>query len=211
MSEATSGEYDEQYPYQSNVLEILESVGAFRDGHFVYTSGLHGEKYILKDALYVDPEKTALVCSYLVAEFVEDGIEVVIGPAMGGIILSQYTALHLSQSLQTPIYSVFAEKVGPNKELALTRGYDQHISGRRILVVEDNLTTVGSVSKVVDLVRSAGGYVVCVGAICNRGGVQITDIGNPDKFISLANIPMESWTPDDCPLCRSGRPITSHK
>jgi orotate phosphoribosyltransferase len=88
------------------------------------------------------------------------------------------------------------------------RGYDALVAGRRVLVVEDILTTGGSARTVVQAVEKAGGTVVGVAALCNRGGVTADLLGSPQLY-SLASVPLESWSAEECPLCASGVPVNT--
>jgi orotate phosphoribosyltransferase len=196
------------------VLEILEEVDAIQHGHFEYTSGNHGEAYVNKDALYPYPHLLSEVCGYMAMPFKDDDIEVVVGPAMGGILLANNTAQHLNmwQPEGRVVHAIYAEKalVSGTSGFAFTRGYQNFVQGKRVLVVEDNLTTGDSVSKVVNIARAAGGYVVGVSAMCNRGNVKADQVGSPDKFISLLALQMNSYNPNDCHLCKSGIPMNTN-
>lgn len=215
---------------EDQVLEILQKVGAFRSGHFVLTSGLHSDSYILKDALYAYPSETSEICREMAERFKDDGVEAVIGPAIGAAILSQWVAYHLGELDGREVYSVFAEKV-PIKEskeekglprlmerlrlrfagttgFIIKRGYDKIISGKRTLVVEDLTTTGGSIRKVVEAARRAGANVVGAIVICNRGEVTKEMTGNPTKFISLIDLAQEQWPPEECELCKRKIPVS---
>src|SRR5690606_11938043 len=116
---------------------VLAEVGAMvDDSHIVYTSGKHGRAYVNKDALYPHTDRTAELCG-LMADLVRDaGGEVVCAPALGGIVLSQWLGHHLG------LPAVYAEKTDGG--LALRRGYDGIVAGKRVIVVEDVLNTGGS-------------------------------------------------------------------
>ena len=205
----------EEDMYGPRVLEILEEVDAIQYGHFEYTSGKHGEAYINKDALYPYPHLLYEVCGYMAAPFRDDDIEVVVGPAMGGILLANNTAQHLNlwQPKGLVVHAVYAEKkptYGGKPDFAFTRGYENFVRGRRVLVVEDNLTTGGSILKAVELARMAGGFVVGVVAMCNRGNVQADQVGKPDKFISLLNLQMNAYDQNECHLCKAGVPMNEN-
>jgi len=190
------------------LLRDLADIGAIlEDDHFVYTSGRHGQAYVDKDRIYTHPLLANQVTLEMASYFVQDGIEAVVGPEKGGIILSQLVAHHLSND-QTghEALAFYAEK--EDGGFVLKRGgAAERINGLRVLVVEDNLTTGGSVKKVVDLVRTLGGNVIGVCAIVNRGDVKADDIGNPPKFVALVKVSMESWAANECPLCAQGTPV----
>lgn len=197
---------------QKNVLATLERYGAvITDSHIVYTSGKHGSAYINKDAVYPYPHIISHLCE-LIAEYFASyhvEVEIVVAPAVGGVILSNRIAEHLYSLTNFRVLGVYAEKSEDNETFIIKRGYDKLIPGRRVLVVEDVLTTGGSVKKVVEAVRNLGGEVVGVGAICNRGGVKPEDIGNVPKLFSLVNVNLDAWDEAECPLCKQGVPINT--
>lgn len=206
----------------SDVVALLNNAGAIlTGGHFVYASGRHGDTYVNKDALYPDPIVASELGVDLALGFIERDVrvETVIAPAIGGIILSQWTAYHLMEyyyGADALIHSVYADKKESN--YAIGRGYGRFVAGKNVAVVEDNLTTGGAVRKVVHAVRSLGGNVVAVGAVCNRGNVTAHDVGDVDVFFSLVDadtierelgIKLESWREEECPFCRDNVPINT--
>ncbi len=191
---------------EAKVIDVLERVGAFRGGHFVFTSGRHGDKYINKDALYPFTKETSQLCRAMAQRFKDDGVEVVIGPAVGAAVLSQWVAHHLSEMTGKNVAAVYADKDGEGGFI-VKRGYDRLIDGRKILVVEDLMTTGGSVKKVIDASRKAGADIVGVTAICNRGDVTAKDIGDLPRFEALLNVHLDSWEEKDCPLCERDIPV----
>lgn len=210
---------------EAQVLALLVKVGVFlKDGHFAYTSGKHGSAYVNKDALYPHTQETNQLCQDIARKFrlPSYSIETVVGPAVGGIILSQWTAYHLTQFATREMTAVFAEKevvtiddpAGKGRvcyaetgQFVFTRGYGELVRDKNVLVIEDILTTGGSAKKVVDTVRRAGGTVVAVAALCNRGEVSKAEVGDPPHLFALANIQLDAWEPAECPLCADGVPI----
>ena len=190
------------------VKEIFEQTQAIITGsHIVYTSRLHGEAYVNKDAVYPHTRETSELCAMIASNFQNQDIDVVIGPEKGGIILAQWTAFHLSQLTRRDVLAIYAEK-GPNETFVFNRGYDRFIPNRRLLVVEDVLTTGGSVKKVLEALKPFGGDVVGVGVLCNRGGVRPEDIGGVD-IDALISVSMTSWPASECPLCESRVPVNT--
>ena len=186
----------------ARVREILAEARAIvTDSHVVYTSGKHGSAYVNKDAVYPHTARVAELCRHLADAAATQRPEVVCGPAMGGIILAQWTGHHLG------LPAVYAEKA-PEGGMALRRGYDRLVAGKRVLVVEDVLNTGGSVRDAVAAVRAAGGVVVAVGALVNRGGVTAADTGAP-VLVSLLDVALDAWDATACPLCRDGVPINT--
>jgi len=145
--------------------------------------------------------------------------EVVVGPEKGGILLSHCVGAYLDtwnhndNSFPGEVVSVYAEKSGD--EFVFGRGYDQFIPGKRILIVEDVLTTGGSVKRVINAVGKLGGIVVGVSAICNRGGVTEADLGVvppavPPSLRALVKVDLQDWDEVECPLCEQGVPINTN-
>jgi orotate phosphoribosyltransferase len=193
---------------EGQVLEILQKVGAFRTGHFVFTSGLHADTYINKDALYAYTHENAALCRAMAERFKDSGVEAVIGPAIGGAILSQWVAYHLTDMSGKEIPGVYADKDGQGG-FVIKRGYDQIIKGKKVLVVEDLTTTGGSVAKVVTATRNAGAEVIGAIVICNRGDVTKEAAGNPPRFESLVTVHLEQWPESECELCKRGIPVNT--
>src|SRR3989344_3170268 len=164
---------------ETEVLNVLSEVGAvIVDSHIVYTSGRHGTAYINKDAVYPYTKETSQLCRAFAQKFEVDDVEVVIAPAVGGVILSQWTAHHLSLIYHRQVFGVYAEKSENGDTFVIKRGYDKLITGKNILVVEDVLTTGGSAKKVVEATRAIGGNVVGLGVLCNRGGITPQDVAD---------------------------------
>lgn len=175
--------------------------------HVVLKSGKHGNAYVNKDAVYPSTAYTSELCSYVSQLVDSNEIDVVIGPIVGGAILSQWTAYHLSDRYGREVLSTFADKDGDG--FIIKRGYEKLMEGRKVLVVEDILTTGGSVAKVVALVRALGGEVVAVAALCNRGGVTNEALGGVPQFFSLMDVTLDSWEEEECPLCKDEVQITT--
>jgi orotate phosphoribosyltransferase len=137
-----------------------------------------------------------------------ENIEAVVGPSLGGIILSQWTAYHLSEITGKEVLGIYTEKT-ENKDQILTRGYDSLVKDKRVLVVEDILTTGGSLAKVVRTIKAAGGTVIAACAMVNRDPDKIDDavIGAPLKTLAALRLP--AWDEADCPMCKSHVPINT--
>ena len=196
------------------VIDILKKVGAvLTDDHFVYTSGKHGSVYINKDAVYPHTKETSKIGQLFAEKFKDADIEVVVAPAIGGTILSQWTAYHLSQFTKKEVLSAYTEKdSGQNASAAesnqvLRRGYDKIVNGKDVLVIEDLTTTGISVKKVVEAVKASGGNVLAVCVMVNRDPEHVTSevVGAP--FSSLGVLRADAVDPKDCQLCKKGVPI----
>jgi orotate phosphoribosyltransferase len=217
---------------------LRDANAVITESHIVYTSGKHGSAYVNKDAVYPHTHETARLCEAIAAKFRHSNAEVVIAPAVGGCILSNRVAEYLSDITDREVLGVYAEReeqslfkatvntildifsIGPinvlkGEELAikkdrlvLKRGHDKLVAGKNVLVVDDILTTGGSVKKVIAAVRALGGNVVGVGALCNRGGITAEQLDVPE-FSALVDIPLDAWDEADCPLCKANVPINT--
>ena len=189
------------------LLDLLKKVSAvYTNDHFVYTSGKHGSVYVNKDAMYQHPGETTLVCRMFAERYQDVDIDVVVGPAVGGIVLSQWTAYHLTQLKGKEVTGVFTEKDAANDQI-FTRGYDALVKNKKVLVVEDITTTGRSVKKVVASVRKASGKVVADSVMVNRNPKNVTTetIGAP--FSALCILEADAYDEKNCPLCKKGIPI----
>jgi orotate phosphoribosyltransferase len=198
---------------EAEVKQILEETDAVITGsHVVYSSRRHGSAYVNKDAVYAYPEAVSQLCRSIAHRFyhkdqTENLVQVVVAPAVGGISLATWTAYHLGKISTSVVQSLYADKEGTG--FVLKRGYDERVKGKRVLVVEDILTTGLSVRKVVETVRLAGGDVIGVCALVNRGGVTAEQVGGVPRLEALLHLSMDSFEAGACPHCRSGVPINT--
>ena len=132
----------------NNILELLKESGAFMEGHFLLTSGRHSDKYIEKFRLMESPEHLDKICNLMAKQFIEQNIDIVLGAAIGGILLSSGVAKYLNKK------SIFTERVKTNMELR--RGFDIK-SNDRVLIVEDIVTTGGSIFELIEVVKENKG------------------------------------------------------
>lgn len=192
-----------------DIVEMLKQVGAIiTDSHIVYTSGKHGSVYINKDALYPHTALSSEVGEMFAQKNKDLDIETVVAPALGGIILSQWTSYHLSKLKGKEIFGVYTEK-DSEKNQVFTRGYDRFISGKRVLVIEDLTNTGGSVLKVVNSVRNAGGTVSAVSVMVNRSPDLVNESMMGAPFSALGVLRAEAFDEAVCPLCASGVPVNT--
>jgi len=194
-----------------DILTILKETKALlTDDHFVYTSGKHGSVYINKDIIYTHTERASEVGLMFAKRTQDLDIDVVAAPALGGIVLSQWTAFHLSKLKGHEIQSVYTEKT-VDRDQIFTRGYDEIVKGRKVLVIEDLVTTGGSVKKVVGSVTSARGSVVSIGVMVDRSPLDnpASDDSLGAPFFALGRLPVELYDADTCPLCKKNIMINS--
>jgi orotate phosphoribosyltransferase len=194
---------------EQEIQKILEDVGAITaNSHFVFTHGNHSAVYISKDALYPHTKITSQLCKAIAEQFAKDRVDAVIAPVIGGVILSQWVAHHLTEITGREVFGVYAEKDGAGG-FVIKRGYDKLIAGKNVLVVEDMLTTGASAKKVVEAARALGCKVVGLGALFNRNETTAKDVANVPRLFALYNKKLEDWPEADCPLCKKGVPINT--
>jgi orotate phosphoribosyltransferase len=194
----------------NETIEILKKVGAvLSEGHFVGTSGLHFDTYVNKDFLYPHTAETSRICRLMAEKYKDENIDVVVGPALGGIILSQWVASHLSEIYGKEVLGIYTEKNRDGGQ-TFTRGYEKYIKdGKRVLVVEDIITTGGSILKSIKAVQDAGGNVVGACAMVNKNkDLKREMFGVP--FATLTDLFVYTYEADECPLCKSGVPINTN-
>lgn len=180
---------------EEKIFEIFRQTGVLLEGHFLLTSGRHSGKYMQCAKIFQYPKFSEELCGQLAQKFMNDGIEIVIGPALGAVIM----AYEVSKWLEAR--NMFTER--ESGIMMLRRGFTIE-KGAKVLVVEDVITTGGSVREVMNVVEQLGGKVVGVGCFVDRTGGKI-DFGV--KFESLVSIMIESYSPEECPLCKEEVPL----
>ncbi len=181
---------------EAEVKDLLVKHGAILEGHFLLTSGLHSGMYVEKFQVLQYPKATEKLCEGFAELFKDEKIDVVIGPVTGGIILAHETAKHFGTR------AIFSER--DNGRMTLKRGFEIK-PGERVLIVEDIVTTGGSVMEVIEVVKEWGGVVAGVAMLVDRSGGKV-DFGVPAKALLTLNI--KTYAPDECPLCKQGVPLT---
>lgn len=178
---------------KERVTEVLKESGVLLEGHFLLTSGRHSNRYLQCAKVFRNTKYSEELCADLAEKFRDSDVQLVIGPAMGAVQM----AYEVSRSLN--VENFFTER-DDNGGMVLRRGFEI-AQGQRVLVVEDVVTTGGSVKEVIKLVTELGGVVIGVGSIVDRTGGNI-DFGVPFKAVYSADV--ESWEACDCPLCKAG-------
>ena len=174
------------------VLQLLRATEAVLEGHFLLTSGLHSGGYVQSAKALQYPQHAETLGGWIADSFHGTAVDVVISPAVGGIVIGQEVARTLR------VRAIFGEREGG--VMTLRRGFEV-ASGERVLVVEDVTTTGGSVREIMQVVQERQGRIVGVGAILNRSAGQI-DLGVPLHALALLQI--QNYQPDTCPLCQQG-------
>lgn len=180
---------------QEEILNMFLESGALLEGHFLLTSGRHSNRYMQCARVLQYPRYAEKLGAALAEGFKDAGVEAVIGPAMGGIIVAH----EVGRALGTRAF--FAER--EQGVMTLRRGFTLE-PGTRVLVCEDVVTTGGSVREVMEVVREKGAQVVGVGVLVDRSGGKV-DFGVPLRALLTMEIP--SYDAAECPLCREGLPL----
>lgn len=174
-------------------MEIFTRTGAVMEGHFLLTSGLHSDIYIQCARVLMYPDYTAQLVEVIAEAFKDERIDLIAGPAVGGILV----AYEAGRQLGVP--ALFTEREGG--VMTLRRGFDIP-AGARVLVVEDVVTTGGSVMEVINVVKERGAVVAGVGFLVDRSGGRV-DFGVKKKAVLTLDV--KTYSPgQDCPMCREG-------
>ncbi len=179
---------------QEQTQQILEKAGVMQSGHFKLTSGKHSDRYMQCARLFETPEYSEAICKEIAERF-KGEVDVVVGPALGGVIMAYEVARALN------VRNIFAER--QDGKMTLRRGFYVE-KGARALIVEDVVTTGGSVKEVKALLEEMGVSVVGVGAVVDRSGGK-ADFGT--RFEAAIAVDLATYEPDACPLCKAGLPI----
>ena len=177
------------------VEAILKETGALLTGHFQLTSGRHGELYMQCAKVMQYPQHTAYIAEVIAEGFKDDNVDIVLAPAIGGIIMGYELARVLGAK------SLFVER--ENGEMTLRRGFEIP-AGARVLIAEDVVTTGGTTKEVMDVATAHGATIVGTCSMVDRTGGQI-DLGT--KFVAAYSKAIASYDPSECPLCKEGKPI----
>lgn len=174
-----------------HIEKIFINSSALLQGHFLLSSGRHSDKYIQCAKILQDPEDTARLMNHIAKSFIKDDIDIVISPAVGGIIVG-YELAH-----QLNVNSLFTER--ENGIMTLRRGFEIPPNSR-VLVAEDVVTTGGSVKEVISVVKSFGATLVGVALLADRSGGSV-DFGV--KTVAAYTTSVASYEPIDCPICKN--------
>ena len=180
---------------RDQAVEIFTKSNALLSGHFRLTSGRHSNQYMQCAQVLQYPEYASQLCQDLAEKFAGTQIDLVVGPAMGGIIVAYEVGRALG------VKALFTER--EQGAMVLRRGFTIE-PGQKVLVAEDVVTTGGSVREVIDVVRAQGGEVVGVALLVDRSNGNV-DFGV--KTEAVLSMEIKSYDPEDCPLCRQGLPV----
>jgi len=180
---------------REEVLDLFKATGAFLEGHFLLTSGLHSPHYFQCAKVLQYPQHAQTLCWEIAYNFMTEKVDVVIGPALGGIIVAQEVARLIHAR------AIFAER--EEGKMTLRRGFEIK-GGERVLAVEDVVTTGGSINEIIGLAHRAGATLVGVGFLVDRSQQRVQfDV---PKF-AVMTMDVVTYAPENCPLCQQGIPI----
>ena len=180
----------------SELLTLIQKTGAMLNGHFLLTSDRHSNIYFEKFRILENPTALDDVCREMAEIVIDQNIELVLGAAIGGILIAGGVGRHLG------VKHIFSERV--NGKMELRRGFSIE-KGQRLIIVEDIITTGGSVVELIELAKEKGAKVIHVVNLVDRSSQRV-DFGVPAT--ALITIPSESWNAENCPLCEEGIPVT---
>ena len=175
------------------VEKILEQTGALLKGHFLLTSGRHSDTYIQCARILQHPKYAGQLAQVVAEDFKDENIDIVIGPAMGGMIFAYEVARQLD------VINMFTER--DNGVMTLRRGFEIP-KGAKVLVAEDVITTGGSVHEVIDIVNDLGGVVVGICVLVDRSGGNVEF---PAKLKAAYTASVQSYEKNECPICKEGK------
>ena len=180
------------------ILETLRTSGALKEGHFVLSSGRHSDQYIEKFDLLRKPRETSEVCRLITERFRDQEIDVVVGPTTGGVILA------FEVGRQLGVAAAYAERLANGDAGREFRRGTSFQAGDRVLVVDDILTTGGSLRETLDALASHPVEVAGVAVLVDRSG-RDANLGVP--YVALATMDISTWDASDCPLCHRGQSV----
>jgi orotate phosphoribosyltransferase len=191
---------------KNQILKELEKYGVILTGHFVGTKGGHMSKYVNKDAITENPKLLNKLANLLAQKANHIKADVVVSPAMGAIILGQSVAYYMNIKK-----SIFCEKDNSaTYGFTFKRGYDKHLKGKKIIVVEDIFNTKGSAKDTIETVKAYGGNVVAIACLLDRNNPNAVELGI-EEIALLTGKPgeYELYSAEDCQLCKAGIPVNT--
>ena len=206
--------------YEEMCIETLESINAIKFGHFKLTSGNHSDTYIQKDIIHHHPNAFLSICNIISGFAFDFDYDVITGPAIAGAVIARVIAFQRHVPFVYPEKVIDSDKINSfdNDTLLMTisnqdiptkmifrRGHDKLINGKKVLLIEDIISTGGSVEETIKAIESNNGTVAGVIVLWNRSDWCKRSIK------SVINKPVEFWTPEGCPLCKDGVPLMDPK
>lgn len=186
---------------QQEVMEELKKAGALLTGHFKLSSGLHSDAYVQCALAFCRPLLAERLGEALAEKLGYPEADIVLGPALGGVVIAQEVARALSKHHKREVLSLFSEHKETTMELR--RGFAIH-TGDQVVMVEDVVTTGKSILEAAELVKQAGGNIIGWATTVDRSGGAFK---STPSLTSLVSMDLVKHEPDNCPLCRDGVPM----
>lgn len=194
-------------------ISLLAKASVIKYGHFIATSKKHLDTYVTKDAIIRDPTACSIICSELVriikmkiANYKET--DFITGPAIAGAIFSGIVANSLDKGFVYPEKKFVVQPEGHTaEEMVFSRGHDLALKKKSVIIIEDIVTTGGSINKTISAVEKNGGIVIGVVVIWNRSDFSLGHL----PVHSIIDKKLNSWLEEDCPMCKNNMPITDPK
>lgn len=177
------------------ILDILKKTEALLDGHFLLSSGKHSDKYVQCAKVLQYPEEAEKVLKVVTEQLKDIDIDIVLGPAMGGVIVAYEIGRQLGKK------AIFTERDKENDTMVLRRGFEIN-KGDKVLISEDVVTTGKSALEAIEVVKEYGGEVVGIACIADRSKGKLQY-----PVYSVIKLDIESYESDDCLLCKNGMPF----
>ncbi len=188
-------------------IDKLNEIGAIvRNGHFVLTSGRHTDTYFNKDVIYSEPELVSNIAKEMAKPFRNTQVDIVVGPAIGGVILSHLVAKYLGRMNNKIVKAAYCDK-NEDGSFQLRRAYSKLVLYKKVLIVDDIVTTGGSINSVIKATKNSGGKTIGITTICNRSGKESESMFGNLVFKSVLSLPLDTWDKSNCPLCKRNVPL----
>jgi orotate phosphoribosyltransferase len=182
-----------------DLLDVLREAGALKEGHFLLSSGRHSDQYVEKFDLLRNPKATERACRAIAERFRFESIDVVVGPTTGGIILA------FEVGRQLGCLAAYAERRSDGSTGREFRRGTTFLPDQRVLVVDDILTTGGSVRETLTALQNEPVNIAAISVLVDRSGGKVTFGDVP--LVALSTLDVKTWDPAECPLCAERVPV----
>jgi len=187
---------------EEKIEQILQENNVLKTGHFLLSSSLHSAKYFEKFRILENPELVVMFGRLIAEHFKNSGVSIVCGPTTGGVIIAYEVARQMG------LKCIFAESKPPEPGRVIRRGFTVP-EGAKILVVDDILTTGGSIKETLDALRNFSGKVIGISVLIDRSSepIKFGEMASGADFFACYKMAVENHPPDICPLCKANVPL----
>lgn len=193
----------------SGIIDVLTHAGAIRKEHRRLSSGLHTDTFVDMQVLFdTYPNYASILCGSIANDLFKHDVpaDIIIGPAEGAKFVAQHIAIQLAHRIQRPVNWTYAKKLAKNRYRLLKTDKNLFVD-RNVVVVDDVITSGGSLMRTIHLIKDAGGTISAIAALCNRGRLS-TEFDTP-HFFTVFPGPGKIWHPWECELCKAGKSIVN--